>query len=189
MSTEKPQNKTTVKSNDKSTEKSAARLIVSAPVHPDKTPVAQEVKTYCTREKTDTFHLVMNHDRLGFVDRVKCKACGSEHKYKRQSVLKKPAAAPPRTIMVRTAAGALTPQAKVEKKGAGALLEEEWFQKIKKWGAKPVKEFSVDEHFTVGEVLNHSVFGKGVVQTRRENKVDVLFQAGLKTLPSKILAS
>ncbi len=155
-------------------------------VHPDKTPVAQEIKTYCTKEKTDTFHLVMNHDRMGFVDRVKCKACGSEHKYRKQAVLKKAAPAPARTLMMRTAAGALTTSPKVEKKNASAILEEDWFLKIKKWGAKPVKDYTPEEHFNVGEVLNHSVFGKGVVQTRRENKVDVLFQTALKTFPSKI---
>jgi hypothetical protein len=65
------------------------------------------------------------------------------------------------------------------------MLEETWMAGLKKWGAKPVKSFDVAQHFAIGEVLSHAVFGKGVVQTRRENKIDVLFQNGqMKTLPS-----
>jgi hypothetical protein len=155
-------------------------------IHPDKTPVAQEVKTYCTREKVDTFHIVMNHDKMGLVDRVKCKACGSEHKYRKQEV-KKTSSSTPKTAFIRSASGTLmaNPSAKEKKSETkSALLEDAWFSKLKKWGEKEIRVFDPATHFTVGEVLNHTVFGKGVVEGRRENRIDVLFQTGLKTLPS-----
>jgi hypothetical protein len=163
-------------------------------IHPDKTPVAQEVKTYCTREKTDTFHIVMNHDRMGYVDRVKCKACGSEHKYKK-TVVKATVSSTPKTAFVRSNSGTLmvnpaAPKSSSASKGASrgsgsAQLEDSWFLKIKKWGEKPVRDYNPQENFDLNEVFKHEVFGKGAVQTRRENKIDVLFQVGLKTLPSK----
>ena len=61
-----------------------------------------------------------------------------------------------------------------------------WFSAIKKWGSKEVLAFNSATHFENGQVFQHSSFGKGVVQNRRENKIDVLFADGLtKTLISK----
>lgn len=144
---------------------------------PDRTPVAQDLFTWCTKEKTETWHVVRNHNGNGIVERVICKACGSEHKYrlKLTSTREKPAGS---RVIVR---GSNSAAPAVSSK----TLEETWMAGLKKWGAKPVKPFQVTLHFAVGEVLEHSVFGKGVVQTRRENKIDVLFQNGqMKTLPS-----
>lgn len=149
---------------------------------PDRTPVAQDVFTYCTREKTETWHVVRNHDAKGIVERVVCKACGSEHRYRRATVAATTKSGPTRTL-VRSASGA-TRSSGVSAASSQAL-DETWFQGIKKWGEKPVKTFDPTVHFTNGEVFEHTVFGKGVVQSRRENKIDVLFKSGLKTLPSK----
>ena len=148
--------------------------------NPDRTPVAQDVFTYCTKEKTDTWHVVRNHNGNGIVDRVICKSCGSEHKYR----LAKAAAAPAkstRSVVVRGSA----PRASAPAAPSAGVLEATWFAGIKKWGEKPVACFDPETSFGPGDVFDHEVFGKGVVQTRRENKIDVLFKAGLKTLPSK----
>lgn len=145
---------------------------------PDRTAVAQDLFTWCTKEKTETWHVVRNHDASGIVDRVICKACGSEHKYRRKilTMRERPAGA---RVVVRSGGASESPAM------SSKMLEETWLAGLKKWGEKPVKAFEVTMHFAIGEVLNHAVFGKGVVQTRRENKIDVLFQNGqMKTLPS-----
>ncbi len=160
--------------------------------HPDRTPVAQEVLTYCTKEKTDTWHLVMHHNAKGIVEKVKCKACGSEHKYKllNPAPPKKSATAP---ILIHKADGSTvrqgptSPGREPSSKGSAKsdALEKTWFDGLKKWGDKPIVPFNSDTLFNVGEVFVHTSFGKGVVQARRENKIDVLFELGLKTLPSR----
>lgn len=150
----------------------------------DRTPVAQDVYTYCTREKTDTWHVVMNHNAQGIVDRVKCKACGSEHRYRRNDMGSLPRASG--AAVVRRSNGmSLKVDKPVEK--SSAVLENTWMEGLKKWGDKAVRDFDPAVSFAVGEVVNHLSFGKGVVQARRENRVDVLFRSGIgmKTLPSR----
>ena len=152
----------------------------------DRTPVAQDVFTWCTKEKTETWHVVRNHDAKGIVERVVCKACGSEHKYKRKTAA---AAKPsPTRAIVRGNGGAIrnTGAASSGKmQVASAALDETWFAGVKKWGEKPVRAFDPSLFFKMGEVLDHASFGKGVVQLRRENRIDVLFKEGIKTLPSR----
>jgi len=154
---------------------------------PDKTPVAQDVFTYCTKEKIDTWHVVMAHTASGVVDRVKCKACTSEHKYKSKKPLLAKKSASTSSSLLRKIGQ--TQFSSATRKSASvseaAALSDIWFKGIKKWGEKAVISYSPETTFSVGEVCTHSTFGKGVVQGRRENRVDVLFEAGLKTLPSK----
>lgn len=157
--------------------------------NPDRTPVAQDVFTWCTREKTDTWHVVRNHNAQGIVERVVCKACGSEHKYRRAKA-ELPMKSSGSRVIVRGAGGAARPSS--PSRGgtnsgisSSAAMEETWFAGIKKWGDKAPKPFDPGQRFDSGEVLDHAVFGKGVVQARRENRIDVLFKTGLKTLPSK----
>jgi hypothetical protein len=144
-------------------------------VLPEKTPVASDIFTYCTREKIDTWHVVRNHNAKGIVDRVVCKACKSEHQYK---VPKAWVTTTKSTAKSRAAAAAPKPMSL-------EVMNETWLKGLKKWGDKVVEKFDAKKSFNQGEVLNHDHFGKGVVQGRRENKVDVLFKEGIKILPSK----
>ena len=48
----------------------------------DRTPVAQNVVTMCTKCKMLLDHVVVFHNAEGIVDRVKCRTCGTEHKYR-----------------------------------------------------------------------------------------------------------
>ncbi len=145
-------------------------------VDQDRTPVAQDIFTYCTREKIDTWHIVRNHDAKGVVDRVICKACKSDHKYKKVAVAK---------VVRKTASKSTVVRKPTLAESSVAELKTLWLSGIKRWGEKVVTEYSPEKAFERGDVLSHSVFGKGVVQTRRESRVDVLFSEGVKTLPSK----
>ena len=48
----------------------------------DRTPVARDLVTRCTRCKLELSHVVIFHNQEGIVEKVKCKTCGSEHKYR-----------------------------------------------------------------------------------------------------------
>lgn len=139
----------------------------------DRTPVAQDILCFNSKEGCDTWHVVVNHDSNGYVDRVQCKMTGVIRKYKR----KNPA---PRKVVSRGAS------AFVRKKPSAPslVLEEEWFNGVKAWGDKVVRDYAADKSFEKGEVFSHPNFGKGVVQNRRDNKIDVLFKVGIKTLHS-----
>lgn len=149
--------------------------------NPDRTPVAKELFTHCTKEKHNTWHIVMFHNAQGIVDKVKCKSCGSEHKYKPQALQKsKPSAAA--TTLLRRIPSAPKPSS--TSSSTSQNMEEIWLEGVKKWGEKVVLTYDPTKSFKQGDVFTHEVFGKGVVQARRENKVEVLFRNGMKLLPS-----
>ena len=151
--------------------------------NPDKTPVANDIFTYCTKEKIDTWHVVRNHNANGIVDRVVCKACKSEHKYRSQALAAVSGGA--KKVAVKRVAGGPLGRPKAVAAPTKSL-EEIWFSGVKKWGTKEVNPFDSNYHYKAGEVFDHASFGKGVVQLRRENKIDVLFASNVqKTLISK----
>lgn len=152
--------------------------------NPDRTPVAQDLFTYCTKEKIDTWHVVRNHNAKGIVERVVCKACGSEHNYRKAPTAKDSSTAASRQIS-RSAASRGPTAREIAAATSSAALQDTWIKGLKKWGDKPVVTFDPSQSYSTGEVFDHEIFGKGVVQGRRENRVDVLFHSGLKTLPSR----
>jgi len=151
----------------------------------DRTPVAKDIWCFSPKEKAFTWHVVINHDAKGYVDRVQCKVTGQVHKYKRQNKPEAPRAGS--TIVRRPGPASLA--ASASKSAAksienSATLEETWFAGVKAWGDKVVSSYEPTKFFDKKHVVDHPVFGKGVVQARRDNKIDVLFKVGLKTLPS-----
>ena len=158
-------------------EKDWKSKITPAVTDVDRTPVAQDIWCYSTKEKAFTWHVVVNHDANGFVDRVQCKTSKTTHKYKRQN---KEATATKSKLTTAT----LTRRASPKAAETSANLEKIWFEGIKAWGQKVVPVYSPQQHYSAKDVLDHPTFGKGVVQARREHKIDILFQTGMKTLMS-----
>jgi len=153
----------------------------------DKTPVAHELMCYNPKEKANTWHVVVNHDSKGYVDRVQCKVTGVIRKYKKQNVVKSPAAA---AKAIRKTAPGETDANGVRKPltfkvSRAEALEESWFKGVKAWRDKEVLAYSPETPFKAGDVLEHPNFGKGVVQLKRDNKIEVLFKSDLKVLMNK----
>jgi hypothetical protein len=160
--------------------------------NPDRTPVARDLFTYCTKEKIDTWHVVMNHNNNGIVDRVKCKACGSEHRYRSTKMAAAAKKTPVGTTLIKRSNGmtmkvdgpSTRKMSAAKAAESAADSDKVWLNGLKQWGDREVPAFDPTVPLTIGQVVNHPVFGKGVVQGRRENRVDVLFKDGVKTLPS-----
>jgi hypothetical protein len=105
--------------------------------------------------------------------RVQCKTCDSTHLYKDST-------------MSSTATKTKT-KSKTTKKGSKKDTrsnEEIWTSAIK--GSKNgdiAKPYSISASFFVGDVIDHSNFGKGIVQTIvSKEKIEVVFQDNTKTL-------
>ncbi len=157
------------------------------PVDVDRTPVAQDIWCYNNQQKAFTWHVVVNHDASGYVDRVQCKTTGTVRKYRRQH--KGAVSAPQKKTPVirRNALGQLVASKRVARTTnaeKSASLEQIWFEGIKNWGDKDIVTYTPTKFFKLKDVLDHPSFGKGVVQTKRDNKIDVLFRMGMKTLQS-----
>ncbi len=132
----------------------------------DHTPVAQELVTRCTKCKLDLNHVVLFHNQEGIVDRVQCKICGSEHKY-RPDKKKAPVKTPKKKK--RT----------VTKKEDFAETFEKLAEKFK--GKEPVT-YSMSGSFKTDDVIDHKTFGMGIVTSVSYGKMGVAFSEGPRLL-------
>ena len=132
----------------------------------DRTPVAQELVTRCTKCKLELNHVVVVHNLEGIVDRVQCKTCGSEHKY-RPDKKKAPVKTPNKKK--RT----------VTKKEDFAETFERLAEKFKE--KEPVN-YSMSGSFKTDEVIDHKTFGMGIVTSVSYRKMEVAFSEGPRIL-------
>jgi hypothetical protein len=132
----------------------------------DKTPVAGEIVTRCTKCKLELRHVVISHNKEGLVAKVKCNTCGSEHKYypekKRLATKKKKEEA------------AKVAQRNREAEKFARLLEQNQGKKAKTYG--------MSENYSDSDVIDHKTFGKGIITKVNYQKMDVLFETGLRIL-------
>lgn len=123
------------------------------------------LKARCTKCKQNNDHIVVS--MAGDVpEKVQCGVCDRKHKYRPPTEPKKP---PVKRVPVHIEA---------EKKQWKALgLNSE---------SKKVSEYSMSEPYKVKAVINHPIFGLGMVQRiAGAQKVEVLFEAGKKMMRCK----
>lgn len=132
----------------------------------DRTPVAQDLFTMCTRCRMELKHVVVSHNMDGRVGRVKCYTCGSEHKYRPEK--KK---APARTLekVARTRAKRTDPKRDFQER----------FEKLREKTPVP---YSISGSFSADDVIDHQTFGKGVVIRVSHQKMEVAFPEGPRVL-------
>jgi formylmethanofuran dehydrogenase subunit B len=123
----------------------------------DRTPVAQNVITMCTKCGMELSHVVIAQDEGGMVERVKCHTCGSEHKYRPD---KKRA---PR----KTAKKSISTQ-EVDLTKTFEKLAERFKEK------KPLP-YSMSGSFKNDDVIDHKTFGMGIVISASYDKMEVAF--------------
>lgn len=136
-----------------------------------------EIESMCTRCKA-----VYNHTIIamvgGRVARVKCNTCGSEHNHRAEKP--KEDTKPRRATSGTTAA----PRPKV-KKDAGESEREEWERLFHTKDTGRAVPYDMNGSFKLDDLLDHPVFGFGVVCSRQQGKIEVLFNIGRKLLRCK----
>lgn len=130
----------------------------------DKTPVAQDVFTLCTKCEMELNHVVIAHNARGVVDKVKCLTCGTEHKYRSD---KKKA---PRSTAKKAA---------VVRKVDFAKVFEELAEKFKDKQPLP---YSMSGSFQKDDVIDHKTFGMGIVTSASSDRMEVAFSDGPRLL-------
>lgn len=123
----------------------------------EKNSAGKNIESYCTKCKVNLDHtiMVMDGETIG---KVRCKNCGSSHKYRNSLVVQK----------VRK------PRAK---KGAGeeATAKIVWEAGLAEAKGKE-RDYSMAEKYRVGDIVNHQTFGRGIVMKLYVNKCDMLFK-------------
>jgi hypothetical protein len=123
----------------------------------DRTPVAQNVITMCTKCDMELNHVVVAHNAEGFVEKVKCHTCGTEHRYrpdKKRSTTKN------------------------SKKSISTLevdLTKSFEKLAEKFKDKKRLPYSMSGSFKNEDVIDHKTFGVGIVISASSDKMEVAF--------------
>lgn len=132
------------------------------------------VESRCTRCRT-----VLNHTIVAMVGervvRVECNTCRGVHNYSMEKTAALPA---PRTNVKKS------PSVHGKsKKGPGKAEREEWESLRAAMEGKPVKSYDMNGKYLANDLVEHSVFGLGIVLLcTGPNKMEVFFQCGKKLL-------
>jgi hypothetical protein len=130
----------------------------------DRTPVAQNLATLCTKCEMEMNHVVVAHNARGSVERVKCLTCGTEHKYR--STKKKAARTPSKKNSV------------LRKVDFAKVFEE----LAENFRDKQPFPYSMSGSFKKDDVIDHKTFGMGIVTNAYPDKMEVAFSDGPRLL-------
>ncbi len=117
----------------------------------------KNIESYCTKCKLNLDHIIIAMDGET-IAKVKCKTCGSNHKFRKPAEPQK----------------ARKPRAKkgVDAAATAAIL---WETSIAEATGKEC-EYTMTAKYRVGDIVNHQVFGKGIVLKLYANKCEMLFK-------------
>ncbi len=117
----------------------------------------KSIESYCGRCKQNLDHTIMSMEG-DKVSKVRCKTCGSLHKFRGVVDVQKVLKARTKTIATEAATAELTWEASLaEAKGKE-------------------RAYDMTAKYRVGDIVNHQSFGKGIVVKLFTNKCEMLFK-------------
>lgn len=147
--------------------------------------VGELIDAYCLRCKLTLSHVVL-FEVGGTIQKVKCRTCGAEHKYRGLKPEIKSGETPLKRPRARqgAAASASSPS------GRGAPTLKEWTHKMEKLqDEEGIRSYSLRESFTRSDVIRHPTFGIGFVErVLSETRMDVLFKDALRRMAMNMTA-
>ncbi len=120
--------------------------------------LGDDISTYCGRCKDDRVHQVVALNGSAIPDRVNCRTCGSDHKYRAPKTAEKRISSPRTT-----------------RASSRRIVEDEI-------PTGNIQGYSPQEVYATGTFISHPKFGTGKVLEARSGKIDVRFGTELKTL-------
>jgi len=132
------------------------------------------IETKCTRCRE-----VLNHTIVAMIEgkiaRVECNTCHGTHNYRPEKPIKEPVAA--------KAGLKKTPTPRKAKVDPLEVERAEWEELQPNMNPEKAIPYDMHKPYRVRNLLLHSVFGLGIVKlVLQPNKIDVLFQEGVKRL-------
>jgi len=133
---------------------------------------AKRLDAFCPRCKFETEHVVTF--MLGAkIRRIKCTACGAEHNFHRSQLLKL------RSAKDEMEQARRKKEEEAEHQALGRMYDEQMLGR----DVSNIKAYSIKEKFYLEDIVNHPLFGIGLVTKLKEDgKVEVLFKSGFKVL-------
>ncbi len=136
-----------------------------------------EIDAWCTKCKMDLGHRIIAMVG-GQPKRVICQTCGSQHNYRAPK-------SGPTAVRRRDNGGAKTSSTPrvTNKAKAEAERLNEWESRIAGQRVDAFTRYSMDQRFSVDQLVLHSKFGEGyVLDVLEDGKVAIMFRDGPRTL-------
>ena len=124
-----------------------------------------EADSFCTRCRMLLAHTILALEG-GKPARVQCNTCHGQHNYR------------PATPDVRSSAVNVAKADGDAKSGRTRIS----FDDVMAARTSEVKPYSPKTSFVLDDTVSHPTFGRGIVAAVRNDKIDVTFRAGTKTL-------
>jgi hypothetical protein len=123
----------------------------------EKNSSGQSIDSYCGKCRLNLDHTIMAMEG-GVITRVRCKSCGSSHKFRSPLDVQK----------------ARKPKVK-NNVGEAATAEIVWAANLAEAKGRE-RDYSMSSKYRIGDVVNHQTFGKGIVMKLYPNKCEMLFK-------------
>jgi hypothetical protein len=135
------------------------------------------IDAYCPRCELLLAHIVL-FEVGGTVSRVKCRTCGTEHKYRGQKPERK------RTLSGPGSHGTGKSRETAAQKAGHPVDMERWQSNRNQMGPDTeVMKYRMSERYGKGDVIDHDTFGLGFVEKIiSENRLDILFEDGVRRM-------
>ena len=135
--------------------------------------VGKNIDAFCSRCQLSLAHIVL-HEVGGMVRGVKCKTCGTEHRYHGPAPEKR------RSIPSVRQSGA----------GSAPLPRTVRPADVRQWEARnaaitpdvAVWDYKLTERYEKGDVISHPRFGRGFIESVTTDDMEVLFREGRKRM-------
>lgn len=136
-----------------------------------------EIDAWCTKCKMDLGHRIIA--MVGAVPkRVICQTCDSQHNYRPP----KSAAPAPRGRLNHASKGPSVPRVTQKAKAEAERLHE-WETRIAGQRVDAFTRYSMEQRFSVDQLILHKKFGEGyVTEVLEDGKVNIMFRDGPRTL-------
>lgn len=138
--------------------------------------VARNVHLPCKKCECDRYFVVLAHTSSTSA-KVKCEVCGATRTFK----LKKEKASPPR----RASAGKRAPgpgRASASARKTGPSSQDMWNELKTQIGTDQIVPYNMRSKYALANAINHPKFGLGFVTHATNEKIDVAFQEGGRSL-------
>lgn len=126
----------------------------------------KDVLSYCGKCKLNLSHtIVAMKDEKTFA-KVQCNTCKSVHAYKDPSM-----------------SNASKTRTRTTKKAPSKVMSvsDLWMERLNKTTSKS-QPYTISSKFKEGDLIDHVKFGPGIVQSVKDNTIEVVFRHDIKTL-------
>lgn len=131
--------------------------------------VGKDVLSYCSKCKLNLNHTIVAMKDSQTIAKVKCNTCKTMHAFKDPSQSK--------TKQTGTRIKKVSTQSASKMVSVSDL----WMDKMSNTTKKSTP-YSVKTRFAVGDIIDHSKFGPGIVEKVVDDKIEVVFRHEIKTL-------